>query len=248
MSAAKDSNALSELRHEYKSIKKELDHYDSFTDNHPFICIFAPFTLSIVVIIVTVVTSTLWAGWVALALFILSVVMLCVVLARAGKIAKINAKLDDIEHEVKLFHSKSVSDNTADGRSVSNRDELGLWQDINNGNSNDNNSGKGSWIMLIIVIIVVAAVGSMTQANTRNQEAAEREKQTQIMQQQQAEQQQDAIEQQRLDQQAEANRLQQQKNAIDIYNSSKPSSNNDYRSGTSCTSRAIGSTVYTDCD
>ena len=158
MTTAKETDTLSELRHEYKSVKKELSQYDSFIDNHPFVCIFVPFTLSIVVVIVAAVNSLSWVGWAALALFVLFVVTLCIVLARTGKIAKINAKLDDIEHEVKLFHSKPHS--TTDS---ADRDELGLWQDINN--DNGKSSGKWGWVMGVIVLLVIGSVISYNRTN-----------------------------------------------------------------------------------
>lgn len=158
MTTAKEDDTLSELRHEYKSVKKELSQYDSFIDNHPFVCIFVPFTLSIIFVIVAAVNSISWVGWTALALFVLSIAMLCIVLARTGKIAKINAKLDDIEHEVKLFHSKPLS--TTAG---ADRDELGLWQDISN--DDKKSSGKWGWVMGVVVLLVVGSVISYNRSN-----------------------------------------------------------------------------------
>ena len=246
MSAVKEDDTLSEMRKEYRQTKKELDDYDRFIDNHPLACIFIPFFLSLCLCVTAVVISSGWIGLVALLLFLVSAVMLTILIARSNKVSRINTKLDDIEHEVKLFHTKNAGANFIKTHSDDSSDELELWRDIEQ-DTNDTHSNKGGWIMLIIVIVAVATVGSMIQANKRSQEATERAKQTQIIQQQEAKQQQDAIEQRKLDQQDEANRLQQQQNAIDLYKNTK-SDSSDYRSSTSCTSRAIGSTVYTDCD
>ncbi len=158
MTTTKETDTLSELRHEYKSVKKELSQYDTFIDNHPFVCIFVPFILSIVVVIVAAVNSMSWVGWAALVLFILFVVMLCIVLARTGKIAKINAKLDDIEHEVKLFHSKPLATTVGAGG-----DELGLWQDIKN--DNGESASKWGWVMGVIVLLVIGSVISYNRSN-----------------------------------------------------------------------------------
>lgn len=250
MSAAKDGDTLSEIRHEYKAKKKQLEKYNTFIDRHQGLVVFMPLLLVLIGVLTLVgITSgstgdSLAAkviGILSLVLLVVAIVMAFITGGRKSAKGKIDKQLEALTKEATVFqkHAKDHED--------INRDELGLWRDIEQDTSGSHSS-KGGWVMGIIVIVVVAAVISINQANQRNQEAAERARQTQIMEQQRAKQEQDAIEQRKLDQQDEANRLQQQKNAIDLYNSTKPSNDNDYRSGTSCTSRAIGSTYYTNCD
>jgi hypothetical protein len=105
---AKEDGELSDLRREYKTIKKELNKHDSFIDSHPLICIFGPFFLSLCITVVAAVTSSDLVGLVALPLFITSMATLGIFITRSNRITRINAKLDDIEHEVKLFHSSSA--------------------------------------------------------------------------------------------------------------------------------------------
>lgn len=253
MSAAKDGDTLSEIRHEYKAKKKQLEKYNTFIDRHQGLVVFLPLLLVLIgVLMVVGMTSSSVAeqsgnnvavkviGLLSLVLLVVAVVMAFITGSRKSAKSKVDKQLEALTKEAAVFqqHAKDHDNIT--------RDELGLWRDIEQDTGNAH-SNKGGWVIFIIVIVVVAAVGSITQANKRNQEAAERARQTQIMEQQRAKQEQDAIEQRKLDQQDEANRLQQQKNAIDLYNSTKPDSG-DYRSGSSCTSRAIGSTLYTDCD
>ena len=251
MSAARDGDTLSEIRHEYKEKKKQLEKYDTFIDRHQGLVVFMPLLLVLIGILVLVgITSgstgdNLAAkviGILSLVLLAVAIVMAFITGGRKSAKNKIDKQLEALTKEATVFHKHAKDHETIS------RDELGLWRDIEQDKS-DSHSNKGGWIMLIIVIVVVAAVGSITQANKRNQEAAERARQTQIMEQQRAKQEQDAIEQRKLDQQDEANHLQQQKNAIDLYNSTKPSSNNDYRSSTNCsTSYYGGYTAYTTCD
>lgn len=152
----KEDDTLSELRQEYKDVKKELGKYDSFIDNHPFLCIFTPFILSLVMVVVAAVNSLWWVWMAPLVLFIFFIVMLSVALFRSGKIGRINTRLDDIEHEVKLFHSKPLSATGSSGsRDTFSKDELGLWQDVN---SDDKHSSKGGWIMGVVVLLVIGAV------------------------------------------------------------------------------------------
>lgn len=250
----KDSDTLSEIRHEYRAKKKQLEKYDTFVDRHQALVVFIPLLLVVVGLLVMVgMTSGTTAeqtgdslgvkivGLLSTLLLLGAVVMAFITGSRKSAKSKIDKQLEALTKEAAVFqkHAKDHDNIT--------RDELGLWRDIEKDTGNANSS-KGGWVMLIIVIIVVAAVGSMIQANKRNQEAAERARQAQIIEQQRAEQEQDAIEQRKLDQQDEANRLQQQKNAIDLYNSTKPDSSN-YRSSTNCsTSYYGGYTAYTTCD
>ncbi len=154
MATAKDGELLSELRQEYKSIKKELNEYDLFVDDHPFICIFTPFVLSLIAIVIAIATSLQWVGILSLVLFTAFIIMLCLVLARSNKISKINAKLDDIEYEVKLFHSKPSVSSSQETRGETSIDELGLWQDIHD----NKRSSKSGWAMGVVVLLVIAAV------------------------------------------------------------------------------------------
>ena len=255
MSAAKDSDTLSEIRHDYKAKKKQLEKYDRFIDRHQGLVVFMPLLLVLIGVLVVVgITSGTTAeqsggniavkivGLLSTVLLIAAVVMAFVTGGRKSAKGKIEKQLETLKQEAVVFQKQAK---THDDIS---RDELGLWRDIEQEAGGKEHSGKGGWIMGVIVIVVIASVISFNQANQRKQEAAERTRQTQIIELQRAKQEQDAIEQRKLDQQDEANRLQQQQNAIDLYNSTKPSDNNDYRSGTSCTSRAIGSTMYTDCN
>jgi hypothetical protein len=251
MSAAKDGDTLSEIRHEYKAKKKQLEKYNTFIDRHQGLVVFLPLLLVLIGILILVgITSgstgnNLAAkviGISSLVLLVVAIVMAFITGSRKSAKGKIDRQLEALKQEATAFqtYAKERADIT--------RDELGLWRDIGQ-NTNDSHSSKGGWIMLMILIVVIATVGSMTQANKRNQEAAERAKQMKIIEQQRTKQEQDAIEQRTLDQQDEANRLQQQKNAIDLYNSTKPSSNNDYRSSMHCsTSYYGGYTAYTTCD
>lgn len=244
------NDGLSEIRHEYKSKKKQLEKYNTFIDRHQGLVVFLPLLLVLigVLILVGITSGSTGDNLAAKVIGILSLVLLAVAIimafitgGRKSAKSKIEKQLEALTQEAAVFqkHAKDHDNIT--------RDELGLWRDIEQDTSGTH-SNKGGWIMLIIVIVVVAAVGSITQANKRNQEAAERARQTQIMEQQRAKQEQDAIEQRKLDQQDEANRLQQQKNAIDLYDSTK-SNSNDYRSSTNCsTSYYGGYTAYTTCD
>lgn len=248
------NKAIDEVRHEYKEKQAELKKYDSFLDRHQGLVVFVPLLL-VLIGVMTIVGLTESAtpgrssgnlavkiiGIMSFVVLIGAVVMAFITGSRKSAKAKINKQLVSLKKDVALLHEHGKTHENIT------RDELGLWRDIEKDSKADN-SNKGGWVMGLIVIVVIAAVVSMGHANQRNQEAAERARQAEIVEQQQAKQRQDALEQQKIDQQNEANRLQQQQNAIDMYNATKPSNNNNYRSGTSCTSRAIGSTVYTDCD
>lgn len=250
MSAAKDGDTLSEIRHEYKAKKKQLEKYNTFIDRHQGLVVFMPLLLVLIGVLVLVgITSgstgdNLAAkviGILSLVLLVVAILMAFITGGRKSAKSKIDNQLEALTKEATVFQKY-----TKDHKNIS-RDELGLWRDIEQDTSGSHSS-KGGWVMGIIVIVVVAAVISINQANQRNQEAAERARQTQIMEQQRAKQEQDAIEQRKLDQQDEANRLQQQKNAIDLYNSTK-SNSSDYRSSTNCsTSYYGGYTAYTTCD
>ena len=212
MSAAKDGDTLSEIRHEYKAKKKQLEKYNTFIDRHQGLVVFLPLLLVLIGVLALVgITSGSTSdnlaarviGILSLVLLAVAIVMAFITGSRKSAKGKIDKQLEALKQEATAFqtHAKDQDNIT--------RDELGLWRDIAQ-DTDKARSNKGGWVMLIIVIVVVAAVGSITQANKRNQEAAERARQTQIMQQQQAKQQQDALEQRKLDQQDEANRLQQQ--------------------------------------
>lgn len=246
----KENSGIAEIRHEYNEKKKQLKKYDTFVDRHQGLVVFLPllFVLLGVLVLVGITSGSTGDNLTAKVIGILSLVLLVVAIvmafitgSRKSAKGKIDRQLEALKQEATIFQTHAKDHNNIT------RDELGLWRDIAQ-DTDKAHSNKGGWVMLIIVIVVVAAVGSVTQANKRNQEAAERARQTQIMQQQQAKQQQDALEQRKLDQQDEANRLQQQKNAIDLYNSTKPDSS-DYRSSTSCsTSYYGGYTAYTTCN
>lgn len=254
MATSKDSDTLSEIRHEYKEKNKQLNKYDTFIDRHQGLVIFIPLLLVIIGVLVIVgMTGSTTAGQsdsnvVAKVVGILSLVLLTATIviafitgSRKSTKAKIDKQLRALKDEAVLFQKQAK-----DHDNVS-RDELGLWRDIKQEHSGSSQSSKGGWVLGVIVIVVIASVISFNQANQRDQEAAERTRQTQIIEQQRVKQQQDDLEQRKLEQQDEANRLQRQQNATNLYNSTKPSSNDNYRSSTSCTSRAIGSSVYTDC-
>lgn len=249
MGEIKNNDALSEIRHEYRAKKKQLKKYDRFIDRHQGLLVGLPLLIVVVGVVMTVVAVeqsdngaiARAAGASSALLFLATLVMALITGSRKSAKAKIEKQLAALKDEAIAFqrHAKDHNNIT--------RDELGLWRGIAQ-DTDKAHSNKGGWVMLIIVIVVVAAVGSVTQANKRNQEAAERARQTQIMEQQRAKQEQDAIEQRKLDQQDEANRLQQQQNAIDLYNSTK-SDSSDYRSSTNCsTSYYGGYTAYTTCD
>ena len=251
MSVVKDGDTLSEIRHEYKAKKKQLEKYDTFIDRHQGLVVFLPLLLVLIGVLALVgITSgstgdNLTAkviGILSLVLLAIAIVMALITGGRKSAKSKLDKRLEALTQEAVVFQKQ------AKGHDNITRDELGLWRDIEQDTSG-NHSNKGGWVMGIIVIVVVAAGISINQANQRNQEAVERARQTQIMEQQRAKQEQDAIEQRKLDQQDEANRLQQQQNAIDLYNSTKPSNNNNYRSSTNCsTSYYGGYTAYTTCD
>lgn len=254
MATSKDGDTLSEIRHEYKEKKKQLEKYTTFIDRHPWLIVFTPMLLiSVVMLVVFGTTSSTAseqssgnmaagiAALVSMALLVVVVVLVFITSSRKSARAKIDKQLEALKNEATLFQKQAK-----DHDNVS-RDELGLWRDIEQGRDDNANSGKGGWVLGVIVIVVVASVISFNQANQRDQEAAERTRQSQIIEQQRVRQQQDDLEQRKLEQQDEANRLQRQQNATNLYNSTKPSSNDNYRSNTSCTSRAIGSSVYTDC-
>ena len=249
----KENSGIAEIRQEYKEKKEQLKKYDTFVDRHQGLVVFMPllFVLIGVLVMVGMTSGTTTqsgdnvavkvVGIISLVLLVAAIVMAVITGSRKSAKGKIDKQLEALKQEATVFQTHAKDHNNIT------RDELGLWRDIGQDTSHTH-SNKGGWIMLIIVIVVVAAGGSINQANKRNQEAAERARQTQIMEQQRAKQEQDAIEQRKLDQQDEANRLQQQKNAIDLYNSTKPDSG-DYRSSTNCsTSYYGGYTAYTTCD
>lgn len=254
MSAAKDGDTLSEIRQDYKAKKKQLEKYNTFIDRHQALVVFIPLLLVTVGVLVIVgMTSGTTAeqsgdnvavkviGLLSLVLLLVAIVMAFITGSRKSTKGKIDKQLEALKQEATAFQTHAK-----DHDNIS-RDELGLWRDIKQEAGDDSHTSKGGWVLGVIVIVVIASVISFNQANERKQEAAERTRQTQIIEQQRAKQQQDVIEQQKLNQQDEANRLQRQQNAIDLYNNTKPSNDNNYRSGTSCTSRMIGSTMYSDC-
>lgn len=254
MSATKDGDTLLEIRHEYKAKKKQLEKYDTFIDRHQGLVVFVPLLLVLIgMIAIAALTkgatveqagndiAVKIVGVLSLALLIVAIVMAFITGSRKSAKNKIAEQLEALIEEAAVFQKHA-----RDHENIS-RDELNLWRDIERG-TGGGHSNKGGWVMIIVVIVIVAVASSISQANQRSQEAAERARQTQIIEQQRARQEQDAIEQRKLDQQDEANRLQQQQNAIDLYNSTK-SNSNDYRSSTNCsTSYYGGYTAYTTCD
>ena len=248
-SSVYDTSELDDIRSEYKTAKRKLEKYDTFTDNNQTAITSLLIVLAIVGIIAAVFIdygklAKSGIFYASLALFPVGIIFAIISGARQSSRKRLEQKIERLRREAALFQKQS---NETRSNTHVTRDELGLWRDIEQDTSGSH-SNKGGWVMGIIVIVVVAAVISINQANQRNQEAAERARQTQIIEQQRAKQEQDAIEQRKLDQQDEANRLQQQKNAIDLYNSTKPDSS-DYRSSTNCsTSYYGGYTAYTTCD
>ena len=54
MSAAKDGDTLSEIRHEYKAKKKQLEKYNTFIDRHQGLVVFMPLLLVLIGVLVMV--------------------------------------------------------------------------------------------------------------------------------------------------------------------------------------------------
>lgn len=205
----KQDDDLREMRNEYKAVKRQLDEFDTFIDNHPVLIVLLPLLVSILLLVIFAVSSTVWIGYSALAVFIVFVISLIVLGIRGSKISKINARLDQIEHEVKLFHTTSMR-----------KDELGLWSELGQ-NGFDDKPKRNGWAGLIFVLVLLAIIGSVGQAMRSNDSPVLKQppySPSPELLEQQRQQQQDSLQQRSVEAQEEANRLQREQNFNDTLN------------------------------
>lgn len=238
----KQDDDLREMRNEYKAVKKQLDEFDTVIDKHPVLIALLPLLVSILLLVIFAVSSTAWIGYSALAVFIVFVISLIVLGIRGSKISKINVRLDQIEHEVKLFHATSMR-----------KDELGLWSELGQ-NGFDDKPKKNGWVVFITILILFAIIGSVGQAMRSNDSPVTNQptyRPSSDLLEQQRQQQQDNLQQRSVEAQEEANRLQREKNLqdkLDSINSSGSGSSSSGSSSTNCTTSYYGgSTAYTNC-
>ncbi len=80
MSAAKDGDTLSEIRHEYKAKKKQLEKYNTFIDRHQGLVVFLPLLLVLigVLALVGITSGSTSDNLAARVIGILSLVLLAV--------------------------------------------------------------------------------------------------------------------------------------------------------------------------
>lgn len=193
MSAAKDSDTLSEIRHEYKTKKKQLEKYDRFIDRHQGLIVGGTLILCLIGILAVVgMTSGTTAeqsndnvaarviGLVSFVLLIVAIVIAFITGSRKSTKGKIEKQLATLKEESVVFqkHAKDHDDIT--------RDELGLWRDIEQ-DSNANSHHKAIGVSVIVTVLaVLAAPFIFSQINNRNdsdnQAAVQQSSQTQTNQ------------------------------------------------------------------
>lgn len=175
MSAAKDSDTLSEIRHEYKAKKKQLEKYDRFIDRHQGLVVGGTLILCLIGILVVVdITSGTTAeqssdnvatkiiGLVSLVLLIGAIVMAFITGSRKSAKGRIEKQLAALKDEAVVFrkHSKDHSDIT--------KDELGLWRDIEQDGSTKSHHKAIGVSVIVTVLAVLAAPFIFSQINNRN--------------------------------------------------------------------------------
>ncbi len=190
MSTAKDGDTLSEIRHEYKVKKKQLEKYDRFIDRHQGLIVGGTLLLCLIGMLVVVgMTSGTTTGdsvaariigLVSLILLVVAIVMAFITGSRKSAKAKIEKQLAALKDEAVVFqkHAKDHSDIT--------RDELGLWRDIEQDN-NANSHHKAIGISVIVTVLAVLAapfvISQFTNSNdTKNQAAVQQDSQVQASQ------------------------------------------------------------------
>ena len=175
MSAAKDSDTLSEIRHDYKAKKKQLEKYDRFIDRHQGLVVVGTLILCLIGILVVVdITSGTTAeqssdnvaakiiGLVSLVLLIGAIVMAFITGSRKSAKGRIEKQLAALKDEAVVFqkHSKDHSDIT--------KDELGLWRDIEQHGSTKSHHKAIGVSVIVTVLAVLAAPFIFSQINNRN--------------------------------------------------------------------------------
>ena len=175
MSATKDSDTLSEIRHEYKAKKKQLEKYDRFIDRHQGLAVGGALILCLIGILIVVgITSGTTAeqssdnvaarviGLVCLVLLIGAIVMAFITGSRKSAKGRIEKQLAALKDEAVVFqkHSKDHSDIT--------KDELGLWRDIEQDGSTKSHHKAIGASVIVTVLAVLAAPFIFSQINNRN--------------------------------------------------------------------------------
>lgn len=178
MSATKDSDILSEIRHEYKVKKKQLEKYDRFIDRHQGLIVGGTLLLCLIGMLVVVgITSSTSGnsvaariiGLVSLVLLAAAIMMAFITGSRKSAKGKIEKQLAALKDEAVVFqkHAKDHSDIT--------RDELGLWRDIEQDNNADSHH-KAIGISIIVTVLAVLAapfvISQFTNSNNAKNQAA----------------------------------------------------------------------------
>lgn len=188
MSAAKDSDTLSKIRHEYRAKKKQLEKYNTFIDRHQGVVVGLPLFIVVIGIVVVMVaieqpdggTTARIAGALSIFLFLAALVMAFITGSRKSAKAKIEKQLAALKDEAVVFqkYAKDHSDIT--------RDELGLWRDIeqtNNANSHHKAIGISIIVTVLAVLTAPLAISYFTNSNdTKNQAVLQQDSQMQASQ------------------------------------------------------------------
>ena len=116
MSAAKDGDTLSEIRHEYKAKKKQLEKYNTFIDRHQELVVFLPLLLVLIgVLMVVGMTSSSVAeqsgnnvavkviGLLSLVLLVVAVVMVFITGSRKSAKSKVDKQLEALTKEAAVL-------------------------------------------------------------------------------------------------------------------------------------------------
>lgn len=175
MSAVKDSDALSEIRHDYKAKKKQLEKYDRFIDRHQGLVVFAPLLLVLIGVLVVVgITSGTTAeqssdnvaakviGLVSLILLIGAIVIAFITGSRKSAKGRVEKQLAALKDEAVVFQKQSKD------HSNITRDELGLWRDIEQDGSTKSHHKAIGVSVIVTVLVVLAAPFIFSQTNNRN--------------------------------------------------------------------------------
>ena len=186
-------DVLSEIRHEYKAKKKQLERYDRFIDRHQGLIVGGALILCLIGILIVVgITSSTTAeqlsdsvearviGLVSLLLLIGAIVMAFITGSRKSAKDKIEKQLAALKDEAVVFQEQSKEHNNIS------RDELGLWRDIEqDGNTKSKHKAIGVSV-IVTVLAVLTAPFIFSQINNRNdsdnQAAVQQSSQTQTNQ------------------------------------------------------------------
>ena len=179
MSAVKDNDSLSEIRHEYRVKKKQLEKYDSFIDQYWIIVVFTPLLFSLINLLIaasiahgaatgssdSIVANLM--GISSLVLLLAGIVMAFITGIRKSAKNKIKKQLVVLKDEVVIFqrHTKDHSDIT--------RDELGLWRDVDIIKSRHKRGGVPTIVTVMAILACPFVVGYFINRHDSNNQEVE---------------------------------------------------------------------------